>query len=635
MQKQPSVPIDLKSSEVRGAVYSLEKLRVTRLLQVTGSTLFGVLLAAVVSTGVIQMTLILGAISLAVAFFSAWHLRPLLSAHILLWSMTVMLTSLAVESGGIRDFAVMAYPGVLVFAAILGNRNLFLSLFCFIILATLSMGLASIYGLFHPRIAEDGWAQLIYVCVIFFIIGFSVLLLAQDLHRSLRNLQEEHRHVLEAQDELQRLALHDALTGLPNRVLCEKLFGKMQKDCLLAGQRLIILFLDLDNFKSVNDALGHSAGDLLLRELSQRLRAELRPEDVLCRFGGDEFLVLMPIAKDDLSVANLAARLLRQVSGPVTLMQTQIEVSGSIGIAVVPTDGQDFTTLCRKTDLAMYSAKEQGRNTFCFYNDQMDQANADKFDLMQRMRVAAKKHEFRVYFQPKINLQDEAIVGAEALLRWPQPDGSYISPVDFIDLAERSGFILELGAWALKQACMACKQWHEAGFPNLKVAVNLSALQLKNGKLEKTVLEALRESGLPPTALELELTESLLIDSGGVVERQLLSLDALGLSFAIDDFGTGYSNLGYLRKFNASSLKVDKSFIGSLCLSKRDEPLVRAIIQLAKSLELQVVAEGVEDRNTLQYLLGIGCDSGQGYLWAPALPQDEFLKYLNQAANKV
>ena len=633
--KQPSFASEPPHSPLStGSESALQQLRLTRLLQISAFTLFGLLLAVAVSDGPTRLILVLGAICLAIAFFFAWRQHAMVSAYILLWSMAMMLTGLAIVSGGIRDLAVMGYPGVLVFAAILGSRNLFLALLSFIIVATLSMGLASTYGFIQPVIVQDGWTQLLYISIILSITGFSVLLMAQDLHRSLRALQQENKRVLTAQQQLQRLAMHDRLTDLPNRTLCEQLFSSMQQECLQQGQRLTILFLDLDNFKPVNDALGHSAGDLLLQQLSQRLRSELRQEDVLCRFGGDEFLILMPTEADDVHAADVASRLLAQTTHAFTLMQTQVEVSGSIGIAVVPNDGIEFTTLCRKADLAMYAAKEQGRNTFCFYDDQMDQANTDKFNLLQRIRLALKEHEFRLYYQPKIDLQHEHVLGAEALLRWPQPDGSFINPADIIELAERSGLILELGAWVLEQACLACQEWHQQGYPDLKVAVNLSPVQFKDGKLERTVLHALRRSGLPATALELELTESLLIDNSDSIQQQLATLGALGITFAIDDFGTGYSNLGYLRQFNATSLKVDKSFISSLCLSVRDEPLVRAIIQLAKSLELHTVAEGVEDQSTLLRLQQMGCDAGQGYFWAPALPQSDFFNYLKQHQNK-
>lgn len=609
---------------------SLLELRSRRLLQISAATLCGVLLAATVSSGLTQAFLLAGAAFLGMAFAAAWWQRSLLAAYILLWSMALMLTGLAVASGGVRDLAVVGFPGVLVFAAILGSRNLFLSLLSYMILASAAMGYASMQNWLVPYLPADSWRHILYICVILSIIGFSVLLMAQDLHRSLRALQQENKRVRETQQQLERLAMHDKLTDLPNRSLCEQLFRQMQLDCLQNHQRLALLFLDLDNFKPVNDALGHAAGDQLLQQLAKRLQDELSEQDVLCRFGGDEFMVLSPCNDDDSQLADFASRLLKQSTEAFTLMQTKVEVSGSVGIATVPADGIEFHVLCRKVDMAMYSAKEQGRNTWCFYNDAMDQANTDKFNLLQRIRAAMKNQSFALYYQPKVCLRSQQILGAEALLRWPQDDGSFINPAEVIELAERSGLILELGAWVLQQACIDCQQWRQQGFPDVRVAVNLSPLQFRDGKLEQTLLAALANSGLPATALELELTESLLIDDTRLVQNQLQRLGALGITFAIDDFGTGYSNLGYLRQFNASSLKVDKSFISSLSVSLRDEPLIKAIIQLAKGLELSTVAEGVEDEATMQRLQQWGCDAAQGYLWSKALPAPDFLQYLQQ-----
>ncbi|MEN3160252.1 EAL domain-containing protein [Alkalimonas sp. NCh-2] len=606
----------------------MQPLRIRRLLQISAITLCGLLLAAIVSTGWTQAVLLVGSACLGVSFLSAWWQRPLLAAYLLLWPMALMLTALALVSGGIRDLAVVGYPGVLVFAAILGSRNLFLFLLSFIILAAAAMGYGSMQGWLIPYIPDDSWRHVLYVSLILSITGFSVLLMAQDLHRSLRALQAENKRVRATQQQLQRLAMHDKLTDLPNRSLCEDLFRTMQQQCLQQHQRLAMLFLDLDNFKPVNDALGHAAGDLLLQQLTKRLQSELSKHDVLCRFGGDEFMVLCPADANDSTLADLAARLLQQTTQPFTLMQTKVEVSGSIGIVIVPTDGIEFHVLCRKVDLAMHNAKSEGRNTWRFYNEAMDQANTDKFNLLQRIRDALKNNEFKLYYQPKICLKQEAVLGAEALLRWPQPDGSFINPADVIELAERSGLILELGSWVLQQACSDCQYWQQQGFPAVKVAVNLSPIQFRDGRLEQTVLTALRHSGLAPEALELELTESLLIDNSDFVQQQLARLGALGITFAIDDFGTGYSNLSYLRQFNASSLKVDKSFISSLSVSLRDKPLVRAIIQLAKSLELTTVAEGVEDTATFTMLQQLGCDAAQGYLWSPAVPAEQFIQYL-------
>jgi EAL domain-containing protein (putative c-di-GMP-specific phosphodiesterase class I) len=310
-------------------------------------------------------------------------------------------------------------------------------------------------------------------------------------------------------------------------------------------------------------------------------------------------------------------------------MQNQIEISGSVGIAIAPKDGIEFSEICKHADMAMFQAKADGRNVYRFYNEELNKASIDKFNMLQLMRKALKQNEFQLYFQPKLQLSEQRIIGAEALLRWPQPDGSMISPDDFIPLAESSGLIVEIGEWVLQQACQACSRWHQQGYSDMTVAVNLSYVQFRDGKLEQQVQQALSAAALPAHALDLELTESLLIGDGDNIARQLSAMYQLGIRFSIDDFGTGYSNLGYLRRFNASRLKIDKSFIMSLCLSERDEPLVRAIIQMSKSLGLKTVAEGIEDSATAAQLALLGCDEGQGFYWSKPLPESDFLGFVS------
>ncbi len=480
----------------------------------------------------------------------------------------------------------------------------------------------------EPVIPTVGWNSLVYIAVILLVTGFSVFLMTKDLRQLMRSLQQENARVQRSQLEIERLAHHDRLTGLPNRILAELSYQQLLKQCQLQGRRLALFFLDLDNFKPVNDSLGHSAGDLVLQQLANRLLAQMPPEAVLCRFGGDEFLAMLPAGPDDEQLSQLAKAMIRETSSPFLLMQTLIEISGSVGIAVVPRDGVEFHMLCKKADMAMYKAKEDGRNTWRFYDEEIDKANIDKFNLLQQLRQALKEQQFELMYQPKVELSSGQITGAEALVRWRRSDGKLVSPLDFIPLCEESGLIVELGHWVLQQACQACRRWQLQGYPQISVAVNLSFVQFRDGSLEPSVRQALRDAGLSASALELELTESLLIGEAQNIQQQLDQLSSLGLTFAIDDFGTGYSNLGYLRRFNATTLKIDKSFISSLCLSSRDEPLVRAIIQLSKSLGLTTVAEGVEDAQTMQLLKDVGCDQAQGYFWSPPVPEQKFIALL-------
>lgn len=270
----------------------------------------------------------------------------------------------------------------------------------------------------------------------------------------------------------------------------------------------------------------------------------------------------------------------------------------------------------------MYQAKQDGRNTYHYYDESLEKSSDDKFKLLQLLRPAFTERQFKLYYQPMVSLSNGEITTVEALLRWPQPDGSMISPEEFIPLAESSGLITELGRWVLQEACIYCARQRKQGFSNLRVAVNLSVMQFKDGHLQNTVETALHDAGLPPDALELELTESLLIDETEQIQKQLKTLSELGITIAIDDFGTGYSNLGYLRNFNATKLKIDRSFITSLCVAEYDEPLVKAIINMAASLGLETVAEGIEDEATLKKLITLGCDIGQGYYWSKPVPED-------------
>jgi len=590
----------------------------------------GLLLAAFVATGHTQLTVLTGSAVLVLAGWFAHQQQPGIAANILLWALTAMLSVLAWHSGGVRDMAVLGYPGVLIFAAILGNVRLFSGLLFFIVSYCSLMAGLTIAGYFQPFLPDVEFKHLVFTDVILLITGFSAYLLLRDQRRLMRGLREENQRVRNSQQTIARLASQDQLTGLSNRRFAEESYTRLYQRCLRDEHPLAVFFLDLDNFKPVNDSLGHAAGDLLLQQLSGRLQAISRAEDVLCRFGGDEFLMMVALDGEEEQLTTIAQNIKAAATTPFFIMQTQIEISGSVGIALAPEHGTEFNTLCKYADLAMYQAKHEGRSVYRVYNDDMGRANIDKFNLMTQIRQALKDKQFRLFYQPKMDIRSGRVCGVEALIRWPQPDGSYIAPDDFIPLAESSGVIADIGHWVLQEACEACMRWRQQGHGSVGVAVNLSYVQFRDGSLERSVQQVLRQSGLPSSALELELTESMLIGEGDDISRQLSAIHQMGVSFSIDDFGTGYSNLGYLRRFNASRLKIDKSFITDLGVSQRDEPLVRAIIQMAASLGLHSVAEGVEDEATLNLLKQFGCNEAQGYFWSRALPEHEFIAWLKQ-----
>jgi diguanylate cyclase len=597
--------------------------RSRRLVQISGFTILGLLAAMSVAVGTTLIILSAGIAALVVAMAFALKRQVLASAYILLLSMAAMLAMLVYNGAGMQDVAMLGYPGLLVFAAILGSIGLFTLLLVFVLGQSVVLTWLTLNGHFIPTATTLNWQYLVFIVVILLITAYSVFLMVRDMRRLMLSLQRENAKVQKSRLHIQHLAHHDPLTNLPNRVFGEQLYLQLLKTCQQNKQELALLFLDLDNFKPVNDALGHAAGDELLKQLAKRLNATLSAEQKVIRFGGDEFLILVPFNPQDEQLGALATAVIRQTTSLFDILQTQITVTASIGIARAPQDGTDFKQLCRKADIAMYRAKEDGRNTYHFYDESLDQANTDKFKLLQRLRHALENNQFALYYQPKLDLHNNNVTSFEALLRWPQQDGSMIAPDKFIPLAESSGLIDELGVWVIEQACLCCARLRAQGFEHIRMAVNLSVVQFKHGQLPQVVQRALTQAGLPPDALELELTESLLLGDTAIIQQQLNALGTQGVTFAIDDFGTGYSNLSYLRSFNATTLKIDRSFIATLAQWQANEPLIRAIIQMAASLGLTTVAEGIENADMAQRLTELGCNEGQGYHWSPAVAEDK------------
>lgn len=607
-------------------IYS--QIRRHRLMQISAVTAIGLAVALLVARNITFTIFAIGIGCLMLALAFAYKHKILASAYTLIGSMATMLFALALTGAGLFDLAVLGYPGLLIFAALLGGVGLFVSVLLFVV--TLCFGIAwlTLGGFVIPNIPTLSWSHLIFIIVIFVVTGFSVYILVHDIRRLMRSLQRENAKVQRNKAEIQHLAHHDPLTNLPNRLYGEALFTQSLIACEQKKQNLALLFIDLDNFKPVNDALGHAAGDILLEQLTLKLSKDLKPDQHLIRFGGDEFLLLAPFTDYHQELEALAETLIQKCASKFKILQTQVVISASIGITCAPKEGSDFKQLCRQADVAMYQAKKDGRNTYHYYDQSLDKISDDKFKLLQLLRPALIEQQFQLYYQPMVNLQSGEISMVEALLRWPQPDGSMIAPDQFIPLAESSGLINELGRWVIQQACINCAKQRELGFPNLRVAVNLSAIQFKDGHLQDVIESALQHADLPPNALELELTESLLIDDGDQIQIQLQALSAIGITIAIDDFGTGYSNLGYLRNFNATTLKIDRSFITSLCTAEHDESLVKAIISMAASLGLKTVAEGIEDKATLNKLIALGCNNGQGYYWSKPIPEDRLTALL-------
>ncbi len=432
----------------------------------------------------------------------------------------------------------------------------------------------------------------------------------------------------QAEQRIDFLAHHDPLTELPNRLLFKDRFERAVAHGLRADTRTALLFVDLDRFKAVNDSLGHLVGDMLLRDAARRIASCVRETDTVCRQGGDEFLVALTDVRENEAVARVAEKVLAVLAQVFKIDEHEVMISSSIGIALAPDDGKEFETLLRKADIAMYHAKDAGRNTFRFYNERMNVDSHERMDLRQRIHRGLERDEFQLHYQPLVDLASGRIVGAEALLRWLCPERGLIAPAHFIPIAEESGLIVPLGDWVLHEACRELKAWHALGHPQLSMAVNLSAIQFRRGGLETSLQAALDRSGVPASALELELTESILLHEADQALAVIQRLKGMGVRLAIDDFGTGYSSLAYLKRLAVDKLKIDQSFVRDMAHDPDDAAIVRAVIQMAKSLNLAVLAEGVETALVADSLRHMECDLVQGFHFGHPVSAEEFRRLI-------
>ncbi|HEX5372678.1 MAG TPA: EAL domain-containing protein [Aquabacterium sp.] len=443
-----------------------------------------------------------------------------------------------------------------------------------------------------------------------------------------KRLKVEMAERREAERRIEYLAFHDVLTRLPNRELARDRLQQAVADARRHEQRVALVYLDLDNFKAINDTLGHGAGDRLLQALAQRFIAQVRESDSVCRLGGDEFLLVLKGLSEIDVVAPLMVKLLDELQRPVAIDGHELVISASAGVAMYPEDGADFDALLQKADMAMYRAKEVGRNTYRFFNDDMNTELLERLSMRSGLRRALEQGQFQLYYQPQVDLRTAQVVGAEALIRWHHPEQGLISPARFIPVAEESGLIVPIGDWVIEEACRQAAAWVAMGLPPMTVAVNLSAVQFRRGDVKQVVERALLQTGLDASLLELELTESLMISNPDAVQEQTRQLKALGVTLAIDDFGTGYSSLSYLKRFAVDKLKIDQSFVRDLDSDGDDAAIVRAIIQVAGSLGMKTIAEGVERDEIAQTLQRLGCEEAQGYLYARPMPAPELEAWL-------
>lgn len=453
--------------------------------------------------------------------------------------------------------------------------------------------------------------------------------LAETIQGMALNLKQSTR-------QIRYLAYHDPLTGLPNRSMFS---DYLQRALNLADRhrdKLAVLFIDIDNFKQVNDSLGHHAGDDLLKQAAERIGTCLRKADVVgrsssednsdivARLGGDEFTVLLFDVRDSAAVSRVAKRILDCLAEPIPIAEHNINVSASVGITLYPDDGHEPAILLRNADMAMYRAKENGRNNFQFYTDSMNEVARNRLFMEGKLRRALTNQEFEVHYHPIVDLTSGRLVGAEALVRWNDPDEGMVPPGHFVGVAEETGLIVAIGEQVLHQACTDNKAWQRMGLPPVFVAVNISAVQVRKVELDVVVADILSETGLDPRWLDLEITETSLLTAEARAARLLAKLRELGLRLSLDDFGTGYSSLSYLRRFPIDTLKIDRSFVRDIADDRGDEAIASAIIAMGRRLELTVVAEGIETDRQLATLRAHGCRLGQGYLFSRPIPAEEF-----------
>ena len=605
-----------------------DALRARRLFQISSLTIAGLLLivgralfygnhvqAAALGVGVVAMFLC-----------QSMNRRGATeSANLLLVvSLTLMVTTLLWQGQGLRDSALLAFPAVIISAGLLVKPRHVLHLVIGMLLVVVLLTVNTLAGWRVDQAPDLLVDRAVDTIIILLISSFAVWVMIGDLRRALTGLKLQNERYRQSRDNLTYLSQHDALTLLPNRILGRSRIEQAIANTRRNGGHVALLFVDLDNFKAINDSLGHTAGDDFLRQVAQRLVAEVRETDVVSRQGGDEFLVGITDIAQGQAVSTVANKILARMSELFMVRGTEISTSCSIGIAVYPDNGRDFETLLRNADISVYHAKDAGRNMIRFFDESMNTLMQENLLLVAGLRTALGQQEFVLHYQPVVDIHSGQLVGAEALVRWRAADGTLVAPGLFIPAAEKSGLIVEIGEWVLLQACRQMVRWQTAGHAPFVLAVNLSPVQFRRGNVEMLLTRVLESTGLDPAWLELEVTESTLIQDSEKFIVSLRKLKALGVRISIDDFGTGYSNLSYLQRFSIDKLKIDQSFVRRLRQGPQDRAIVSAIIQIARSLNLTTTAEGIEDQETREQLADLGCTQGQGYLFAKPMPAEDF-----------
>ena len=547
-------------------------------------------------------------------------------AGMVLWTVIIFASSKAFYYDGLYDTSLLLYPCVLIFASLLGGRAMIVPLSCYMFISFYFFAYAISIDLLEPKVVNDysSWAKANDMSLILIAYGGGIVLISGYIKALILRLAVHKERYRAIKENSEKRILFDELTHLPNAEKCKldlvKLFTDKQIDTYIIG----FVTVHINNLNWINSSLGHKFGEQVLNSLAERF-IKLQDElTTVYRTSAIEFTFVKRVP-DFATLQDFCHQTIRLTILPVSISEYENELNCALGVAVAPFDGQTFDELNRKASFAVYKAKEEEPNCFHFYESDMEASINRRLYMNHELKTAIELEQFELYYQPKVDLATNKFVGAEALIRW-RKDGTIISPIEFIPIAEESGLIVEIGRWALETACAECAKWQKTGLKGMTVAVNLSPVQFKRGNLPNHVFRALQKAQLDPSLLELEITESLFMGDAEHLEKQIFLMVERGIYFAIDDFGTGYSNLNYLSKFNASTLKIDMSFVRGMANNPQLQHIVNAMIKMSHVMELENVAEGVEDAKTAEMLKAQGCAYGQGYYWSKPLPAIDFIK---------
>ena len=492
-------------------------------------------------------------------------------------------------------------------------------------------GVIEIYSDVSDLVAERGRVAWQVAAIVLGALSALYAFLVVIVRKADRIIGAQQLERMEREKQIRHQAYHDPLTRLPNRLFFSERIGEEIAEARRFGGQFALMYVDLDRFKIVNDSLGHEAGDALLRTSTQRLRSCLREGELLFRMGGDEFTVIVPRFGGPEDLARMAQRIIEAMAVPAEVQGHELPVGVSLGIAVYPADGDDAEVLIRNADAAMYEAKARGRGTYAFYRTELTQQALQCMNLEAALRKAVRREEFELYYQPRFDARTRKVVALEALLRWRSPDGGIVAPAEFLPALESGRLMIAVGGWVLQDVCRQLRHWSDAGYPALRVSVNVSALQFHGASFVASVEQALKDGGVAPELIEFELTETSFVDNAQRATEIMYALKALGVSISLDDFGTGYSSLSYLRKFPVDYLKIDRSFVTNVAIDARDRAIAMAISELGRALRIGVVAEGVETEAQAAFFASAYCTEVQGFLFGMPLPPGELTPLLRGA----